>query len=250
MKRIGKQIVGLMLAGALCGLPSRSSRRRAEVAGNRAGLRSLGKVAVLHEGRIKPLDTVAREEVKQIYGRETIKLHDPAEEIDKIVDPAVGARKPAAERPVQSWGPVGAFIGWSIVPEFWDDQPFILVDYLPLRRQLMAETITTALKAIAEKSTTPADEKAALQKLAAEPEPAHAALAEFVRGSKLPIEDRKTIAELAAKLTEEHKWMTPRELDESRVSADGEMHAFLDWASELQDPATAVRCQPQGRPHG
>ena len=28
--------------------------------------------------------------------------------------------------------------------------------------------------------------------------------------------------------------MTPRELDESRVSADGEMHSFLDWASELQ----------------
>ena len=98
----------------------------------------------------------------------------------------------------------------------------------------MAETIAHALKAIAEKSTTPDDEKALLQKLASEPEPAYAALASLVRGSKLPIEDRKTIAELAAKLTEEHKWMTPRELDESRVSADGEMHAFLEWASELQ----------------
>ena len=53
----------------------------------------IGKVAVLHAGRIKPLDTVAREEVKQIYSRETIKLHDPAEEIDKIIDPAAAARK-------------------------------------------------------------------------------------------------------------------------------------------------------------
>ena len=123
-------------------------------------------MAVLHEGRIKPLDTVAREEVKQIYGRETIKLHDPAEEIDKILEPAA-PRKPAAERAVQSWGPVGAFLDWIVVPEFWDDQPFILVDSLPLRRQLMAETITKRLKAIAEKSTTPADEKPLLQKLAA-----------------------------------------------------------------------------------
>ncbi len=56
----------------------------------------------------------------------------------------------------------------------------------------------------------------------------------LARTSKLPIEDRKTIAEVAAKLTEEHKWMTPRELDECRVSVDGEMHTFLDWASELQ----------------
>ena len=102
----------------------------------------------MHEGRIKPLDTVAREEVKQIYGRETIKLHDPAEEIDKILDPAVTA-KAGNRTAVQSWGPVGAFLDWSVVPEFWDEQPFILVDYLPLRRQLMAETIAKRLKAIA-----------------------------------------------------------------------------------------------------
>jgi ABC-type transport system involved in cytochrome c biogenesis permease subunit len=98
----------------------------------------------------------------------------------------------------------------------------------------MAETIAKRLNAIAEKSTTAADEKLVLQKLAAEREPARAALASLARTSKLPIEDRKTIAELAAKLTEEHKWMTPRELEESRVSADGEMHSFVDWASELQ----------------
>ena len=98
----------------------------------------------------------------------------------------------------------------------------------------MAETIATRLKAIAEKSTTPPTRKL-IAKARGRPEPAYAALAAFARGSKLPIEDRKTIAELAAKLTEEHKWLTPRELDESRVSADGEMHAFLDWASRAPD---------------
>ena len=90
----------------------------------------------MHEGRIKPLDTVAREEVKQIYGRETIKLHDPAEEIDKILDPEGSSARPQRNGRARSWGPVGAFLGWIVVPEFWDDQPFILVDYLPLRRQL------------------------------------------------------------------------------------------------------------------
>ena len=132
----------------------------------------LGKVAVLHAGRIKPLDTVAREEVKQIYGRETIKLYDPADEIDKIIDPAAAARK-GAERRAASWGPVGAFIGWSIVPEFWDEQPFILVDYLPLRHVLVADLVATRLKAIAGKSTTSEDEKAQLQKLASQSEPSY-----------------------------------------------------------------------------
>jgi ABC-type transport system involved in cytochrome c biogenesis permease subunit len=234
MNRIGKRLVGLVLAGA-CGafMPAFATGEQ-KSPGTGPAYELLGKVAVLHEGRIKPLDTVAREEVKQIHGRETIKLHDPSEEIDKIIEPE-GAPKPAVERPVQSWGPVGAFLDWIVVPEFWDDQPFILVDSLPLRRQLMSETITKRLKAIAEKSTTPADEKPLLEKLAAEKEPAQAALAQLARSSKLPIEDRKTIAELAAKLTEEHKWMTPRELDECRLSHDGEMHSFLDWASELQN---------------
>jgi ABC-type transport system involved in cytochrome c biogenesis permease subunit len=234
MNRTGKKVLGLVLAGAFVACqPVWAGEEQKSAAGTGPAYDLIGKVAVLHAGRIKPLDTVAREEVKQIYSRETIKLHDPAEEIDKIIDPAAAARK-AAERRVESWGPVGAFIGWSIVPEFWDEQPFILVDYLPLRRVLTAETIAKRLKAIAGKSTTSGDEKAQLEKLASEPEPAYAALAAYVQGSKLPIEDRRSIAELAAKLTEEHKWMTPRELEESRVSADGHSHDFLEWASELQ----------------
>ena len=48
----------------------------------------VGKLAVMHAGRIKPLDTVAREEVKHVFGRETIKLHD------------------AAGNVVETWGPV------------------------------------------------------------------------------------------------------------------------------------------------
>ena len=75
---------------------------------------------------------------------------------------------------------MGAFLGWTVSPEFWDDQPFILVDYLPLRRRILAETIASRLKAIADKSTTPDDEKGHLQKLAADSEPTATALTAFV----------------------------------------------------------------------
>ena len=80
----------------------------------------------MHAGRVKPLDTVAREEVKHVFGRETIKLHDAAGEV------------------VETWGPVGAFLDWMVRPEFWDDQPFILVDYLPLRQLILADSIRPA----------------------------------------------------------------------------------------------------------
>ena len=60
-----------------------------------------------------------------------------------------------------------------------------------------------------------------MQELAADPELTSATLTAFVRGSKLPLEDRTTIAELAAKLSEEHKWLTPRELEEAQITAEG-----------------------------
>ena len=72
--------------------------------GTGPGYELIGKVAVMHEGRVKPLDTVAREEVKQIYGRETIKLRDPNEEIEKIVDPENYARKTASRGKAENRG--------------------------------------------------------------------------------------------------------------------------------------------------
>ena len=207
----------------------------------------------MHEGRIKPLDTVAREEVKQIYGRETIKLHDPREEIDKILDPASWQAKVDTEWPVESWGPVGAFIGWIIVPEFWDDQPFILVDYLPLRRADHGRCGRDPAQGDRREVDHLGRRENRAGKLVVElKDVTSAQLAKFVRDSKLPIEDRRTIAELAAKLSEEHKWMTPRELDEARITVNGELVPFLDWAAELQEqqrqfdanPKSAARLTP------
>ena len=104
---------------ALASRTSRSggeAKAKVKVLGDGPAYDQIGKLAVMHAGRVKPLDTVAREEVKQVYGRETIKLRIDA----------------AERRCVETWGPVGAFLDWMVRPEFWDDQPFILVDYLPL----------------------------------------------------------------------------------------------------------------------
>ena len=245
MRRIGKLLGGLALAGMWAAvLPARAADETRSP-GTGPAYESIGKVAVMQEGRVKPLDTVAREEVKQIFGRETIKLRDPNEEIEKIIDPESHARKAAAGSSVEKWGPVGAFVGWTVNPEFWDDQPFILAEYLPLRRRIVAGTLATRLKAIADKSTTPEGEKATLQKLAADQEPTATGLASYLRGSKLPLEDKKTIAEVAARLSEDHKWLTPRELEEAKITDKDHTHPFIDWASELQEQKRQFDANPQ-----
>jgi ABC-type transport system involved in cytochrome c biogenesis permease subunit len=205
----------------------------------------IGKVPVMHEGRVKPLDTVAREEVKQIYGRETITLHDPGEEIERILSPQARGGEKHAAWPVEKWGHVGAFIGWTMRPEFWDDKPFILVDFLPLRQLILTETIQTRLKAIAAKPSTPEADKAQLQNLAGETEWSSATLIAYLRASNLPDADKRTIAELAAKLGESYKWLAPLELEEARLSVKGQPTPFLDWASELQEQQRQFAANPQ-----
>ncbi len=186
-------------------------------------------------GGVKPMDTVAREEVKQVYSRETITLRDPREEVEKLLDPESFDKPGGTKWSVEKWGPVGAFLGWTVRPEFWDDQPFILVDYLPLRRLMVAGPLEARLRAIAEKPGTSADDKVRLLKLADDREPVAATVMAFVRSSKLPIEDRRSIAELAVKLTEEHKWMTPHELEEAKIENKGETLPFLMLASKLSE---------------
>src|SRR3954462_774169 len=122
MKRCVERLawLGLFLALGnpfLAGLPASAAESKPKPKPRALGVSpaydQVGKLAVMHAGRVKPLDTVAREEIKQVFSRETIKLLDASNEV------------------VETWGPVGAFLDWMVRPEFWDDQPFILVDYLP-----------------------------------------------------------------------------------------------------------------------
>ncbi len=235
MRRIAKRLAGLILAGTMVGgLPARGDEA-VKPMGVGNSYDQIGKVAVMHQGRVKPLDTVAREEVKQVYSRETISLRDPREEVEKLLDPESFHKPGGTQWTVEKWGPVGSFLGWTVRPEFWDDQPFILVDYLPLRRLIVAGPLEARLKAIAEKPTTSAEDKAVLLKLAADREPTATTLIEFARGSKLPVEDRRFIAELAVKLTEEHKWLTPRELEEATITVKGEPQPFRSWVMAMSE---------------
>ncbi len=233
MRRFATPISRLALSLAMAtGLAARADET-AETLGVGRAYERIGEIPVMHQGRIKPFDTVAREEVKQIFGRETIKLRDPRDEVAKILG---SSNATGGEEKIQKWGPVGAFLGWTVQPEYWDEQPFLLVDYLPLRRALVAGTLSTRAGAIAAKSSTPEGEKSSLRMIAADPEPTASALSMYLRGSKLPAEDRESLAELAAKLTEEHKWLAPRELREATIIGPrGTPMPFMEWASTTGD---------------
>src|SRR3954470_24006540 len=159
-----------------------------------------GQLAVMHEGRIKPIDTLAREEVKQIFGRETVKLRElalteekkvkpidflPREEVEKLFGSVNDRLDRVGEQVVATWGPVGTLYDWSVRPKFWDDQPIILVEYLPLKRMLLTDQLKAELTAIADHSTTAETDRAALKKLADDPEINGAALGRLARTAKL-----------------------------------------------------------------
>ena len=115
---------------------------------------TLGKLPVMHQGRIKPLDTLAREEVKQIFGRETIKLHD-----------ADGTRssRPGGPSPPSSTG--------RSAPSSGTTSRSSSSNTSRSKRLILADAIQARLTAIADRpETTPAADRDALKKLAAEPE--------------------------------------------------------------------------------
>lgn len=187
--------------------PARAEGDAPRALGTGPAYETLAGLPVLHEGRVKPFDTLAREEVKQIFGRETIKVLDPAR----------------GNKVVETWGPVAAAFDWSVRPDAWDDTPIILVEYVPLKRLVLADALRARLGAVADKATTAAADRDALKKLAADPEISSSALTSFLAKSSLPAdgEDRKAIATLASELSEEHKWLTPRQLQEATIAGEG-----------------------------
>ena len=226
MRQFRWLILGLAFAPWL-GRPSAADAAPAKV-GVGPAYEQLGKLAVMHSGRIKPLDTMAREEVKQVFGRETIKLHDAKGEV------------------VQTWGPVAAFFDWSVRPEFWNDQPIILVDYLPLKRKLLAGAIEERLGAIAAKETTSPADRDAAKALMADEALSAAALSKFARQAKISAEDRTEIDRLAGKLSEDHRWMSARELEEADVLEEGQKVPFERWFRQAASKGQQADNDPTG----
>ncbi len=208
-RRTGWLGLGLALVATAAGLGADKVTR--VTVGDGPAYRALGELAMMHEGRVKPIDTVAREEIKQIYTREAIKL---TSEDGKTVT---------------TWGPVAAFFDWSVRPKFWDAQPIIAFEYLPLKRFLLADEIRNGLDAIAGKASTSEADRGRLKALASKSEIDAAALRDVVRDSKLALDDGRAVLKLAAKVGEETRWMTPEDLETAQVGVDGKAIPFVQW---------------------
>ncbi len=177
---------------------------------------ALGDIAVMEAGRVKPLDTVARHEVKQIYGRETIKLTGP-------------------DGKVTSWGPVAAFIDWQMPTRegFWDDQPFILAEFVPLKEMILADAVKKAIRATIEDPATDAAAKAALEPLTQGETVGHEAFKRVLATIQLPAARKAELDAYSHKLDAGTKWLSPKDLETANVTVDGKMIPFQDWFRNL-----------------
>jgi ABC-type transport system involved in cytochrome c biogenesis permease subunit len=233
MKRIGWLIVGMAAALGLVAGRDAFAAGKPPALGVGPAYEDLAGLPVMHAGRIKPIDTLAREEIKQIFGSETVKLRKTNEA--------------GESETVATWDPVATLYDWAVRPTFWDDQPIILVDYLPLKRLILAETLQGELAAIARHETTSAADRAALEKLAADPELSSTALRRFAGQAKLASADKTTLLDLAAKLSEGHKWLSPAELETAQVTVGGERKPFETWFREAHEHKMAAQQDPTGK---
>ena len=77
---------------------------------------------VQNQGRIKPFDTLAREVLSTVYGRETFKPEEDTSPLKSEGEApfwhSQGKRRAA----------VDVILSWMLIPAFWDSVPFILVE--------------------------------------------------------------------------------------------------------------------------
>ncbi|WP_165226641.1 cytochrome c biogenesis protein [Aquisphaera insulae] len=204
---------------------ARAEESKVEDLGRGPAYDRVGELAVMHAGRVKPLDTVAREEIKEVFGRESINLRDDRGKV------------------VASWGPVGAFLDWMVRPEFWDDQAFVLVDFGPLRQKLLDGTLKQQVKDLAAKA--PEAERPALEALASGPELTTKAFEDYLRGSHLDDAGKKAVAAIGLRLGEELKWLSPREIEDAKIAGHGDPEPFMQWASELNEQKEKYEANPK-----
>jgi ABC-type transport system involved in cytochrome c biogenesis permease subunit len=175
----------------------------------------LGGLPLMHEGRIKPLDTVAREEIKQIYTRESIEL---TSEDGKTIT---------------SWAPVAAFLDWTVRPKYWDQQPIISVEYLPLKQLILADEVRTALESVAGKAGTSEADRARIKAVVAQADIDAASIRSIVRDGKLAEADAIALEKLAERIGEKTKWLSPEDLETADVTVDGKKMPFMEWLDSI-----------------
>jgi ABC-type transport system involved in cytochrome c biogenesis permease subunit len=210
MRHIQRLSLGLVLAALMAAAPAPVDLKP----GGGQAYDTLGDLAILDsQGRIKPLHTKAVETVKRIYSRQTIKLAGP----DK-------------DTPVK-WSPVAAMFDWAARPDFWNDQPFILVEYLPLKQAILAEPIRADLYRIVGKSS--GETKTALDALHKQRVFTSKDLKSAAALPGLSEDHRAILLGLATKLDEDHKWLSPSEIEDNEVALEGGSKPFEQWYREI-----------------
>jgi ABC-type transport system involved in cytochrome c biogenesis permease subunit len=204
------------LAASVLGVAAMSSGRETSkaIARQGPGYKPLGDLAVLDAGRVKPLDTLAIARVKSIYGRQTIKL----------IDPVTGET-------ASTWPSVAAVIDWQARPEFWDDQEILLVEYLPLKRMLLAAPVKAALADASSRATGAA--KAAIDDTAKLAEFRAEDLQAILEKDGLTKEDRAVLGRYAHKLSADTKWLSANDLNAAEIAHHDDIHTFEEWFREL-----------------
>lgn len=174
----------------------------------------LGRIVVLHSGRRKPLDTVARQEVKIITGRQEFEPTGPDGE------------------PLGKWQPMPAFWSWASAPDVWDDRHFLLVEYLPLKEHLLAGRVQAALRTIAENPKADASLKALLEPMLKADRLTADDLLKVARHTSLSDEDQNIVEAWAHRLSADGKLLSPREVQDAQVKVDGRELTFAEWFAE------------------
>ncbi len=177
------------------------------------GYEVLGDLAVMDQGRIKPLDTLAIVKVKSIHGRSTITLTDEKGQV------------------LSTWGPVATLLDWSVRPEFWNDQAFILAEYLPLKRKLLAGPIREELQTLAAKAS--GADKTAIEALIKLDEYRDTDLRPALTAASVSKEDRLPLARLTKKLSGDQKYLSPNDLQQAEVVVDKQSTTFTDWFRDV-----------------
>jgi ABC-type transport system involved in cytochrome c biogenesis permease subunit len=221
MKRKPWLVLGLVLVAAGASPPLKIDSKPYD---------ALGLMAVQQQGRRKPLDTLAREAVKQIHGYSAIKQLGPG------------------GKTVATWPAVSAIVDWSARPDFWNDQDIILVRYLPLKHALLDSAARDRLKAVAAHASTPATAKSALETSATVPE---ISVSDLTRAAALPglsPESKESLLHMARKLSADQIWLAPNDIEEAVVTIDGKKLSFGEWfQSVLAKNRTISMSQMSGR---
>ena len=212
----------LVLTITAAGLPTTAAAdaKPAIPTGDTPAYEELGRWAIQQDGRLKPFDTYARQMMKRVAGKER-----------PIV---VG---PEGERRV--WNPVAAVFDWAIHPDEWNQRRFILVEYQPLKAFLFRERVVNALAAAREETQTQTTRER-IDALLSDPlQVTSRDLDALAATPNLSPPIVAQLDDLAARLAEDSKWVSPAELQSAQVQDQGRSFPFIEWAISVNRPNRA-----------